>query len=161
MKNTYKLSQAGYEKLLKEQDQLKNKVRPKAVTRLTAARAMGDLAENSEYTAAREGLTLIDTRIAEIDAIMQQVEIVSAQKSNGAVQLGDTVKVKVEDGHEEYAIVGELEADIAQNKISDTSPIGKALLGSKIGDSVTISTPAGEMIYKIVSINNSSSKSSA
>ena len=113
---------------------------------------MGDLSENSEYTAARENLTLVDTRIAEIEAVMHNVEIVQVQANNGAVQLGDTVRVKVEDGHEEYSIVGELEADIAKNQISDTSPIGKALLGSKIGDTVTVATPAGEVVYKIVEI---------
>ncbi|OGK31490.1 transcription elongation factor GreA [Candidatus Roizmanbacteria bacterium RIFCSPLOWO2_01_FULL_42_14] len=152
MPDTYKLSQEGYDKLVRELDELKKGKRPKAVERLAAARAMGDLSENSEYTAARENLTLVDTRIAEIEAVMHNVEIVQVQANNGAVQLGDTVRVKVEDGHEEYSIVGELEADIAKNQISDTSPIGKALLGSKIGDTVTVATPAGEVVYKIVEI---------
>lgn len=152
MADTYKLSQKGFDNLLKERDTLKNVTRPKAVVRLTAARAMGDLAENSEYTASREGLSLIDTRIAQIEAIINKVEIVNETKNTGIVQLGDMVKVKVEDGHEEFSIVGEMESDIMSKKISDTSPIGKAILGAKVGSTVTVTTPAGEVIYKIVEI---------
>ncbi len=152
MSDTYKLSQKGFDNLLKERDTLKNVTRPKAVVRLTAARAMGDLAENSEYTASREGLSLIDTRIAQIEAIINKVEIVNETKNTGIVQLGDMVKVKVEDGHEEFSIVGEMESDIMNKKISDTSPIGKAILGAKVGSTVTVTTPAGEVIYKIVEI---------
>lgn len=152
MADTYKLSQKGLDNLNKELDTLKNVTRPKAVTRLTAARAMGDLSENSEYTASREGLSLIDTRIAEISAIINNVEIINITKNNSVVQLGDMVKVKVEDGHEEFSIVGEMEADIMDKKISDTSPIGKALLGTKVGTTVTVTTPAGEVIYKVVEI---------
>lgn len=152
MADTYKLSQKGFDNLLKERDTLKNVTRPKAVVRLTAARAMGDLAENSEYTASREGLSLIDTRIAQIEAIINKVEIVNETKNTGIVQLGDMVKVKVEDGHEEFSIVGEMESDIMNKKISDTSPIGKAILGAKVGSTVTVTTPAGEVIYKIVEI---------
>lgn len=152
MANTYKLSQVGFENLQKERDELKNVTRPKAVERLTAARAMGDLSENSEYTASRENLGFIDTRLAEIEAILNNVQILNVTKDGSVVQIGDTVKVKVEDGHEEFAIVGELEADIMNKKISDTSPIGKALLGSKVGTTVTVATPAGEVIYKVVEI---------
>ena len=152
MADTYKLSQKGFDNLQKELDTLKNVTRPKAVTRLTAARAMGDLAENSEYTASREGLSLIDTRIAEIESIINRVEIINETKDSNVVQLGDVVKVKVEDGHEEFSIVGEMEADIMNKKISDTSPIGRAILGSKVGSSVTVSTPAGEVVYKVVEI---------
>ncbi|MBP9798386.1 transcription elongation factor GreA [Candidatus Woesebacteria bacterium] len=152
MADTYKLSQKGFDNLLKERDTLKNVTRPKAVVRLTAARAMGDLSENSEYTASREGLSLIDTRIAQIEAIINKVEIVNETKNTGIVQLGDMVKVKVEDGHEEFSIVGEMESDIMNKKISDTSPIGKAILGAKVGSTVTVTTPAGEVVYKIVEV---------
>ena len=96
--------------------------------------------------------THLDTRIAEISAIINNVEIINITKNNSVVQLGDMVKVKVEDGHEEFSIVGEMEADIMDKKISDTSPIGKALLGTKVGTTVTVTTPAGEVIYKVVEI---------
>lgn len=152
MADTYKLSQKGFDNLIKERDTLKNTTRPKAVTRLTAARAMGDLAENSEYTASREGLSLIDTRLAQIEAIINKVEIVNETKNTGVVQLGDVVKVKVQDGHEEFSIVGEMESDPMNKKISDSSPIGKAILGAKVGSSVTVTTPAGEVVYKVVEI---------
>lgn len=152
MNQTYKLSQAGLDKLQAEHSDLTTVKRPKAVERLAAARAMGDLSENSEYTASRDDLNMIDTRIAEIEHILENVELIDEVKSDGVVQMGDTVKVKVHDGHEEFAIVGELEADFQAGKISDTSPIGKALLGSKIGTRVTVQIPAGEVVYEVVDI---------
>lgn len=153
MNQTYKLSQQGLTNLEKERDELKGEKREKAVARLAAARAMGDLAENSEYTAAREDLNMIDTRIAEIEHIIENVEIVNEVKDSSVVQIGDKVKVEIEDGHEEFAIVGELEADITEGKISDTSPIGKALLGAQVGTTVTVEIPAGDVTYKVVQIN--------
>jgi transcription elongation factor GreA len=152
MQQTYKISEEGLVKLKKEHKTLSTTKRQKAVDRLTAARAMGDLSENSEYTASREDLNMIDARIAEIEHIIENVEILNVVKDDSVVQIGDTVKVKVRDGHEEFAIVGELEADITANKISDTSPIGKALLGSKVGSRVSVEIPAGEVLYEIVKI---------
>ena len=152
MTQTYKLSEEGLVKLQGELSQIKDVKRPKAVERLAAARAMGDLAENSEYSASREDLTMIDTRIAEITHILENVEVVNEVRDDSVVQIGDRVKVKVEDGHEEFAIVGELEADMALGKISDTSPIGKALLGSKVGSTVTVEIPVGNVTYKVVQI---------
>ncbi len=155
MSQTYKISQEGLEKLQKEHAELKDVKRPKAVDRLAAARAMGDLSENSEYTASREELNMLDTRIAEIEQIIQNVEIINEKKDNHLVQLGDKVKVQIEDGHEEFAIVGEVEADITKGQISDTSPIGKALLGSKVGETVIVQIPAGDVTYKVVNIKKS------
>ncbi len=149
---TYKLSQEGLKKLQGELAELKGPKRDKAVARLAAARAMGDLSENSEYTASREDLNMIDTRAAEIAYILENVEMVNDVKDSSVVQIGDRVKVEVKDGHEEFAIVGELESDIMAGKISDTSPIGKALLGAKVGTTVTVTIPAGEVIYKVLEI---------
>lgn len=149
------MSQEGYEKLLGELLALKDEKRPKAVDRLAAARAMGDLSENSEYTAARSDLDIIDARISEIEKIKENVQIVNEKKHADIVQLGDTIKVMVQDGHEEFSIVGEMEADITKGHISDTSPIGQALLGAKKGSVVTVTIPAGEVTYKVVEIRKS------
>lgn len=155
MNQTYKLSQEGYDKLIKERDELKETKRPKSVARLAAARAMGDLAENSEYTAAREELNMVDTRLMEIEHIIANVEIINEVKDEGVVQIGDKVHVSVEDGEEEFAIVGEMESDITTGKISDTSPIGKALLGAQVGSTVHVEIPAGKVTYKILKIKKS------
>lgn len=152
MHQTYKITEEGLAKLQKEFKTLSTTKRQKAVDRLTAARAMGDLSENSEYTASREDLNMIDARIAEISHILENVEILKVVKDDSVVQIGDKVKVKVKEGHEEFSIVGELEADFSKGKISDTSPIGKALLGAKKGMDVTVEIPAGKVIYKIVDI---------
>jgi transcription elongation factor GreA len=152
MHDTYKLSQAGHEKLLKEYAELKEGKRVAAVDRLAKARAMGDLSENSEYSAAREDLVFIDGRILEIEEIIRNVELVKDKKHTNVVQLGNTVVVETEGKKQELTIVGELEADIAAQKISDTSPIGKAILGSKVGDTVSVTIPAGTVKYTIVEI---------
>ncbi len=152
MTDTYKLSQEGHEKLLKEYDELKSVKRAQAVDRLAKARAMGDLSENSEYSAAREDLNFIDSRIIEIEEIIRNVELVKDHKVTGSVQLGNTVEVNNDGKKEHFTIVGELEADIASQKISDTSPIGKALLGSKVGDTVSVTIPAGTVQYTVVNI---------
>lgn len=151
-KVTYKVSVEGLEKLKAELAELQGPKRERAVERLAAARAMGDLSENSEYTASREDLELIDGRIAEVAHLIENAEIVTKSAGGSVVQFGDKVKVEVRDGHEEFTIVGELESDIMAGKISDTSPIGKALLGAKVGSTVNVTIPAGEVVYKILEI---------
>src|SRR3989344_30765 len=123
MQDTYKLSHEGHKKILKEFQELKETKRKEAVERLSKARAMGDLSENSEYTAARDDLNFIDGRIAEIEEIVRNVELVDEKKTSGVVQIGDTVVVNTNGKKEEFIIVGELEADILARKISDSSPI--------------------------------------
>lgn len=152
MSDTYKLSQEGHEKLLREYDELKNVKRAQAVERLAKARSMGDLSENSEYSAAREDLNFIDNRVLEIEEIIRNVELVKDHKVTSIVQLGNTVEVNTDEKKEHFTIVGELEADIAAQKISDTSPIGKALLGTKVGDTVSVTIPAGTVKYTVVNI---------
>lgn len=152
MHATYKLSKEGHEKLLGEYHELKEVKRKQAVERLAKARAMGDLSENSEYTAAREDLNFIDGRVAEIEEIIRNIELVEEKKHSDKVQLGNTVTVNSDGKKEDFKIVGELEADIQAGKISDSSPIGKALLGSKVGDVVSVTIPAGNVQYKIIKI---------
>lgn len=152
MSDTYKLSEEGHNKLQAEYEELKNAKRKAAVERLAKARAMGDLSENSEYSAAKEDLSFIDGRVAEIEEILKNVEIIHEQKDKNHVQLGDTVIVEVNGSKEEYVIVGELEADITAKKISDSSPIGKAILGVEVGTKVNVEAPAGTVEYKVIEI---------
>ncbi|KXK12228.1 MAG: Transcription elongation factor GreA [Microgenomates bacterium OLB23] len=153
MSDQYNLSQEGYDKLIKELDELKNDKRPQAVQRLATARSMGDLSENSEYTAAKDDLGLIDSRIMEIEQIAQNAHIVEHHAGESTVQIGNKVLVKSDDSEELYHIVGEFEADITAGKISESSPIGKALLGAKVGTTVSVTIPAGTVTYKVVKID--------
>ncbi len=148
MQKKIHLTKEGYEKLKKEYEELKNVKRPAAVERLQKARSMGDLSENSEYTAAREELNFIDGRIAELEAVLNQAEIVEKEKGEG-VQLGDKVLLEVEGKELGILLVGEFEADPMKNKFSIDSPLGQALIGRKEGEEVKVSTPAGEKIYKV------------
>lgn len=146
------LTQEGFEKLQREYAEIKEKNRPAAVERLQKARAMGDLKENSEYSAANEDLALIEGRIQELEGILKDVEITNQQTDSQIVQIGSTVIVEHDDEKSQYAIVGEFEADPMNKKLSHTSPIGKALLGRRIGETVQIEIPAGKTTYKIVDI---------
>ena len=151
MKNT-QLTQEGFQKLKLELEELKNVKRPNAVNRLTKARSMGDLSENSEYTAAKEELNFIDHKIAELEEILKNVEVVDKGKDGAILELGETAVVESQGQRLEYQIVGEYEADPLKNKISSTSPIGQALLGRRINEEVEITVPAGKIIYKIIDI---------
>jgi len=148
------LTQKGFEDLKKEFSEMQNKRRPEVVERLSAAREMGDLSENAEYTAAREELAFIDGRLDELESILKQVEIIAdGNHTNHSVELGSQVIVKISDRQETFTVVGEWEADPTEKKISHESPLGKGLLGKAVGDEVEVEAPAGKMVYKIVSIN--------
>jgi len=152
MKNT-QLTQEGFRNLEKELEELKQIKRPAAVERLQKARGMGDLSENSEYVAAKESLAFIDERIVEIEEILKSAKIVDdSNNSRAEVELGETVIVENNGQQARFTIVGEYEADPTNGKLSSSSPIGKALLGKKIGNEVEIKVPAGKIVYKIVDI---------
>jgi len=148
------LTPKGFEDLKNEYKELQDKRRPEVVARLSSAREMGDLSENAEYTAAREELSFIDTRIEELEALIKQVELISEEPhGNAAVDLGSQVVLKIKDKEEVFTVVGEWEADPAEKKISHESPLGKALLGKAVGDAIEVEAPAGKMVYTIVGIN--------
>lgn len=146
------LTKQGYDNLKKELDELKNQKRQQAVDRLAKARAMGDLSENSEYSAAKEELAFVEGRIQEIEEILKNVEVVENNAQNNHIQLGSSVTVEINGKKELFQIVGEFEADPLNKKLSHTSPIGQALIGKKPGDWVEIDVPAGKIKYKIVEI---------
>ena len=151
MKKVYQITAEGKAELEKELEQLKGR-RGEIAEKIASARDFGDLSENAEYDAAREEQGLVETRIADIEDILQQAEIIKAAKGS-KVGLGSTVDLKSESKTVVYKLVGPVEANPLEGKISDESPIGKELIGKKVGDSATISTPKGEITYEIVKIS--------
>jgi len=145
------LTKEGLEELQKEHEGLTKVRRPEILERLTAARNMGDLSENAEYTVAKEELSFIDGRIDELEELLKQVEIISNNHSS-TIKLGSIVKVKTGKDLEEFTLVGEWEADPKEKKISHESPLGKALIGKKVGEEVQFEAPAGKILYKIEAI---------
>ncbi len=150
--NKIQLTKEGLEKLQQELKDLKDNKKPSAVERLQKARNMGDLSENSEYTAAKEGLVFVEERIQEIEEIIKHADIVDNHTNGQEVSLGSRVTVGLNGQKETFYIVGEYEADPIQKKLSNTSPIGKALLGKKVGNVVEVEAPAGKTAYKILEI---------
>lgn len=143
----------GYANLQKEFDQLTAK-RPGVLTRMVAAREQGDLSENAGYHAAKEELGQIDRRLRVLKLLLRFAEVIKFEQSD-AVGFGCAVKIHNGVNDMDFVIVSALEADPMQGKISDVSPIGKALLGKKVGESVAIETPGGRINYKVVEIKTS------
>lgn len=143
------LTQEGFDQLRQELKKLKEITRPALLKRLAAARAMGDLRENSEYSAAKEEQGMLEGRIVELEQLIANAEIVSTDKKSNSIGIGCRVEVDVNGRKETYHIVGEFEADPMNRKLSQTSPIGKALMGKKAGDTVEIEVPAGKIVFKI------------
>jgi len=151
MKNI-QLTKTGFEKLKQELEELKTKTREEVLKRLNQARSMGDLSENSAYSSAKEELNLVEGRIAELEEILKNAKIVEEVQDKTTVQLGSSVVVEINGKKEKFEIVGEFEADPLNKKLSHTSPIGKALVGKKIGEWVEVEVPAGKIRYKVVEI---------
>ena len=153
MEKTYKLTKQGLLDLQNEIERLKTEDRQRNLEALKDARAQGDLSENADYDAARDEQAQIEARIKEIEGILKDYELIKEDFSNN-VNIGKTVVIKVGDmPNQEYTIVGSLEADPLHNKISNESPIGKGIIGSKKGKTVNIKTETGRDIkVKIVDV---------
>ncbi len=147
------VTKAGLETLKSELDELVNVKRPKVVDRLSNARSQGDLSENSDYHNAKDELEFLDGRIEELEDVINEAEVVEGNSNDGIVAVGTKVTVKVNGSSLVYDIVGEWEADPMQKKISNTSPLGKALVGKEKGDNVEVEAPVGKVKYEIVSVN--------
>jgi transcription elongation factor GreA len=153
MKKQFHLTQQGVDELKAELIELTGQ-RSIIAESIKSARELGDLAENAEYQSARQDQERNEARIAEIEHILANVQVIAAPKKNGAVALGSHVKLETSNGKtKEFQVVGTVEADPLEGKISDESPIGQALLGKKVGDEVEIKTPADVTTYKVVSIS--------
>ena len=151
MKKLYQITIEGKKEFEKELEILKSR-RSEVAAKIAEARDFGDLSENAEYEVAREEQGLVETRIAEIEDIVQNTEIIK-NGSNSKIGLGSKVELKTENVVVVYTVVGPVEADPIEGRISDKSPIGQALFGKKVGDQVVITTPKGSVTYEIASIN--------
>jgi len=146
------ITKQGFEKLQKELEEFKTVKRPLAVQKLSTARSMGDLSENSAYTAAKQELNFIDGKIRFLEKVIRFSHVVSPQTSGSEVVLGSLVTVKNKETESRFHIVGKHEADPMNGKLSIESPIGKALMGKKAGDVIIINAPAGRQEFKILHI---------
>lgn len=152
MKKLYRLTTEGVEEFKAEQIELVSR-RSEIAERIKTAREFGDLAENAEYSSAKLEQEQNENRISEIEYILKNVELIKDPKRSDKVQLGSKVALQAGKVSKTFTIVGTVEADPSEGKISDESPIGQALLGKKIGETVEIKTPAATTAYKIVSIS--------
>lgn len=152
MKKLYRLTQAGVDELKAELEGLAAK-RVTIAEAIKSARELGDLAENSEYQAAMAEKERNENRTSEIESILQNVEIIKKPRGDSKVQLGSSVKLRGDGKTKEFQIVGTVEADPLNGKISDESPIGQALIGKKEGEKVEIVTPVETTTYKIIDIS--------
>lgn len=149
------LTQEGYDNLDKELNYLKTEKRAEIAERIKVALGFGDLSENSEYDEAKTAQAENEVKIAELENKLRHAKIIDEKEiDTDTVQIGNTVKVlDVEFKEEvEYTIVGSTEVDLVENKISNESPLGSALLGSKKKQTVEVNAPAGIMKYKILDI---------
>lgn len=148
-----KVTKEGYKKLKEELEKLIKK-RPDVLVRMVAAREQGDLSENAGYHAAKEELGYIDRRLRELKLMLRFANVIGEGTSN-IVSLGSKVVVDNGTGPIEFAIVGNIEANPSEKKMSDESPIGKALIGKKVGDTVEVEIPDGTVTYKVLEIKAS------
>ncbi len=151
--NKVYLTDEGFLELEEELNELKNVKRPEVIKALKEARALGDLSENADYDAARAEQAQVEGRIQELEKIMENVHIIEKGETD-KVSLGTTVKIKYvdDDEIEEYRIVGSKEADPSNNKISNESPIAKAIMNGKVGEIKKVASPNGEYEVEIVAI---------
>ena len=149
------LTKEGYEKLEQELDELKTTKRAEIAERIKVALGFGDLSENSEYDEAKNAQAVNETKIAELENKLRYAKIIDESEiDTKTVQVGNTVKLLDIEFNEEvsYTLVGSTEVDLAQNKISNESPIGSAILGAKKNQIVEVQAPAGVVQYKVLSI---------
>ena len=150
-----KYTKQGFQDLVDELKYLKLTRREEIKEQIAVARGFGDLSENAEYDEARNEQAKVEARIQELEALIENAEIIDESMMDArSISLGSVVTLYDEDYDEEitYSIVGSNQADPLENKISDQSPIGRALMGKKAGDSVTVTAPAGELHFKVLEV---------
>lgn len=145
----------GFQRLEEELRHLKQTERPAVIRQIAEAREHGDLSENAEYHAARERQSFIEGRVAELEDKISRAEVIDVSKLSGKqIKFGATITVVDEDTDEKnsYQIVGPDEADIREKRLSITSPLARAVIGKKVGDTVEVTTPNGSKSYEIVKV---------
>jgi transcription elongation factor GreA len=151
----FPMTVSGHVALEEELRRRQQEERPRIIQAIAEARAHGDLSENAEYHAAKEAQSLNEGRIAELEDRLSRAEIIDVSKLSGAtIKFGATVKLVDEDTDEErtYQIVGETEADVKSGRVSISSPIARALIGKKAGDTVEVNTPGGGKSYEVLQV---------
>ena len=151
-KPTY-LSRDGLEKLRAELEEMVTVRRPEVAARIHDAKEHGDLSENAEYEDAKNEQAFVEGRIQTLEALIKNATIIGDDHATDHVAVGSTVVVDGEDGQETFTIVGSAEASPSSGRISNESPVGRALLGRRKGDKVTVKVPAGDFAYRIVEIS--------
>ena len=152
MDKKFILTRQGLVSLKSEYDELTKVKRTQITKRIQTAREFGDLAENSEYDAAKEEQSLLETRIAQLEDVLKRTQIIEPVKKADFVVIGSTIVVEIEGEKDEFTIVGTIEADPSKKKISNESPVGTAMLGAKVGEVVEVVTPIIRAKYKILEI---------
>ena len=152
-KEKFNLTKEGLEKVQAELNNLREVERPRIIAALKDARAQGDLSENADYDAARHEQSSVEGRIQELEYMVENVNIIEPPKNS--VGLGSVVTIKYMDDDEEevYSIVGSMEADPFENKISNESPLGKAIIGKKQGEEIEVASPTGSYKIKIEKVD--------
>ncbi len=146
------LTKERFEEFAEELEKLKSKKRVEVAERLKQAKEYGDLSENSEYAEAREEQANVETRIAELEDLLKQAVTIKKTEGSDTVTVGSTVTARRGEKTVAYTIVGSYEAKPEEGRISDESPLGKAFLKKKVGETVEVATPAGAATYEIVKI---------
>jgi transcription elongation factor GreA len=152
MKKQFHMTKDGIRELRGELEALISR-RGEIADAIKTAREQGDLTENAEYHAAKDDQERTEARIVEIEAILNNSEVIKKPKTDGEVVLGSTVKLKGDSGEKTFSVVGTVEADPLEGKISDESPIGRALIGKRVGEQVQIPTPSDTKSYKVINIS--------
>jgi transcription elongation factor GreA len=147
------LSKEGLEKLREELDEMVNVRRAEVAARIHEAKEHGDITENAEYEDAKNEQAFVEGRIQALSALIKNAVVIEENHSTTHVQIGSTVTLQSQDGKESFTIVGSAEAAPAEGRISNESPVGRALLGHKKGEEVVVSVPAGDTKYKITNIS--------
>ena len=147
------LSKDGLEQIRQELEELVNVRRAEIAARIHEAKEHGDITENAEYEDAKNEQAFVEGRIQALSALVKNAVVIVETHSSTHVQIGSTVTIQSRDGKESFQIVGSAEAAPADGKISNESPVGRALLGRKKGEEITVTVPAGDTKYKILSIS--------
>jgi transcription elongation factor GreA len=151
-KPTY-ISKEGLDKLRHELEEMVSVRRPEIAQRIHDAKEHGDLTENAEYEDAKNEQAFVEGRIQMVEALIKNATLIDEHHSKDHVQIGSTVKLDGPDGAQTFTIVGSTEAKPTEGRISNESPVGRALLGKKKGENITVQVPAGDIAYKIVAIS--------
>jgi len=146
------LSREGLDRLTAELDELRTTVRPQVIARVKAARELGDLRENADYEYARKEQSFVEGRIQTLEQLVRTAVVIQAPAQADIVHMGSTVEVETDGERETYVIVGSSEANPTAGRLSNASPVGRALIGARAGDEVVVDLPGGSFTYRVMAV---------